>query len=129
MSVIVLCEDEPTIQRLVRASLATTGHQIHVAADGEEGLALIIALRPALVLTDLAMPKLGGIELAERIRARPELAGTPIIFISASLSRVRSLATSSARPEEVLKKPFSPSELRAVVGRYLDLVAPVTVAR
>jgi len=129
MSVIVLCEDEPTIQRLVRASLATTGHQIHVAADGEEGLALIIALRPALVLTDLAMPKLGGIELAERIRARPELAGTPIIFISASLSRVRGLATSSARPEEVLKKPFSPSELRAVVGRYLDLVAPVTVAR
>lgn len=124
MPAIVVCEDDPSIQRLVRASLALIGCEIHIAADGEEGFALIESIRPALVITDLLMPKLDGIALAERVRATPSLAQIPIVFISASLTRVRDIIDSTARPVAVLKKPFSPVELRTLVTKHLA-AAPV----
>ena len=119
MAVIVVCEDDPSIQRLVRASLASTGHELHLAVDGEEGLALIASIRPALVITDLSMPKLDGITMAERMRATPDLAEIPVMFVSASLARVRDITQSTVHAVAVLKKPFSPSELRALVMRHV----------
>lgn len=104
----------------MRASLATSGHTLHVAPDGEQGLALVMSLRPALVLTDLSMPKLDGMALAKRLRASPELAQIPVIFISASVSRMRELAQITTAPPTVLTKPFSPADLRAVVAAHLD---------
>lgn len=120
---IVVCEDDPSIQRLIRASLAPTGCEIHVAADGEQGFALIASVRPALVITDLLMPKLDGISLAERVRATPALSEIPIVFISASLSRVLEVVNSNAHPVAVLRKPFSTIELRALVTRHLSAAA------
>jgi CheY-like chemotaxis protein len=130
MAAIVICEDDPSIQRLVRASLASTGHNLHIAVDGEQGLALIASIRPALVITDLSMPKLDGISMAERLRTIPDLAEIPVVFVSASLSRVRDITQSGARAVAVLKKPFSPSELRALVLRHVPaattLAPPLT---
>jgi two-component system OmpR family response regulator len=119
MATIVICEDDPSIQRLVRASLASTGHDLHVAADGEQGLALIASIRPAFVITDLSMPKLDGIAMAQRLRATPDLAEIPVMFLSASLARVRDITESSVRAVAILKKPFSPSELRALVLKHV----------
>jgi CheY-like chemotaxis protein len=123
MAVIVICEDDPSIQRLVRASLASTGHELQIAVDGEAGLALIASLRPALVITDLAMPKLDGISMAERMGATPDLAEIPVMFVSASLARVREIAQGTVRAVAVLKKPFSPSELRALVLKHVPATA------
>ena len=120
MPAIVVCEDDPSIQRLVRASLASTGCEIHVAADGEQGFALIESIRPAIVITDIFMPKLDGIALARRVRATPGIAATPIVFISASLTRVREVVDSATHPVAVLKKPFSTIELRALITRHLS---------
>jgi CheY-like chemotaxis protein len=126
MPAIVVCEDDPSIQRLVRASLAPIGCEIHVAADGEEGFTLIESIRPMIVITDVLMPKLNGIAMALRVRATPGIAETPIVFISASLTRVREIVDSDAHPVAVLKKPFSTLELRSLVTRHL-LPAAVAV--
>ena len=118
MTAIVVCEDDASIQGLLRASLASMA-EIHCAADGEEGFALIMSIRPALVITDLLMPNLDGIALAERMRATPALSDIPVVFISASLSRVREIVASSARPVALLKKPFSTNELKMLVARHV----------
>jgi CheY-like chemotaxis protein len=120
MPAIVVCEDDPSIRRLMHASLTSMG-EIHCAADGEEGLALIMSIHPALVITDLFMPKLDGIALAERMRSVPALADIPVVFMSASLSRVRAIVDSDVRPVAVLRKPFSTGELRSLVARQLSV--------
>lgn len=119
MATIVICEDDPSIQRLVRASLASTGHDVHIAVDGEEGLALIASIKPAFVITDLSMPKLDGIAMAQRLGATPDLAKIPVMFLSASLARLRDITDSGVRAVAILNKPFSPSELRALVLKHV----------
>jgi DNA-binding response OmpR family regulator len=123
MPAIVVCEDDPSIQRLVRAALAPTACELYIAGDGEQGFSLIASVRPALVITDLYMPKLDGIALAERVRATPAVADIPILFISASLDRIREVVDSDMRPVGVLRKPFSTLELRALVTRHLSAAA------
>src|SRR5262249_56571169 len=66
---ILVVDDEPQITRVLRRSLATRGYEVQVAADGEEALELFRHWVPDLVITDLSMPHIGGLELCRRLRA------------------------------------------------------------
>lgn len=116
---VVFCEDDAIIQRLIRAALRGTAHEVLTAADGEEGLALIRRIRPDVVFTDVSMPKMTGFELAAAMKADPELRAIPLVFMTASVQRAEVERALAAGATGVLAKPFSASELRARVAEHL----------
>jgi len=118
MATLVFCEDDPTLRRLIGAALRASRHEVHVAADGVEGLALIERLRPAAVFTDVAMPGMDGFALLDAIRGRPELAPIPVILVTALLQRAQIAEGYARGATAILGKPFSTAELRAYVDRY-----------
>lgn len=120
MAKIVFCEDERLLQKLIRLFMRSTTHEISIASDGLEGLALIERERPDLILTDISMPRCDGFQLADIVKGRPDLATIPIIFVTAFAQRsditegLRHAATS------YLVKPFSAQDLRATIEAALD---------
>jgi CheY-like chemotaxis protein len=129
MSTIVFCEDAAAIRKLIAISMRSTPHRVLIAEDGAAGLALIRAERPDLVVTDLAMPIVDGTQLFDILRADPQLARIPVVFISASSQRNLLAAARERRPHALLKKPFSPTDLRRTVEAVLsgELVAGIGV--
>jgi len=114
---IVIVDDDPDIVELVKATLKSRGFDVKTASDGEEGLHLIQSLRPDLVVLDLMMPKVSGLEVVRRMREDPQTRDIPIIVLSA-------IGEKSGKPEEFwrvglgaedfISKPFDPL---ALLGR------------
>ena len=118
---ILVVDDDPQTLRYVRDTLAEAGFSPLVTGDHGELAAIIRAEKPALVLLDLMLPGIDGIELLETV---PELAGLPVIFIS-GYGRDETIARAlEAGAEDYIVKPFSPTELtariRAVLRRRAD---------
>jgi len=119
MGKIVFCEDDPMIQKLIQAAMRGSGHDLHIASDGEEGLALIRRVRPDLIFSDVSMPKLDGFQLGDALKAAPETAGIPLIFVTASVQRAQIAEAEQHGAAAVLPKPFTMAELRARVAEFL----------
>jgi len=119
MGKIVFCEDDPMIQKLIQAAMRGSGHDLHIASDGEEGLALIRRVRPDLIFSDVSMPKLDGFQLGDALKASPETAGIPLIFVTASVQRAQIAEAEQHGAAAVLPKPFTMAELRARVAEFL----------
>jgi len=118
VSKVVFCEDDPMIRKLIQTALRSTTHDVHVADDGKEGLALIELVRPDVVFSDVAMPKMDGFELAEAMRARPDLAHIPIVFMTASVQRQQIDECFRHGAAGHLAKPFTMAELRARIAQF-----------
>jgi CheY-like chemotaxis protein len=116
---IVVCEDDPVILKLLQVSLRDTGHELLLAQDGVAGLELIERERPDAVLTDVTMPRMGGLELADAIHARPELAHIPIVFLSASAQRAHREEGYRHGATAYVTKPFRTAELRDALAWVL----------
>ena len=128
MGVIVFCEDDAGIQKLIRSALRSSAHIIHMANDGVEGLALIERLRPTVVFADISMPRMDGVQLCEALKARPDLADIPFVFMTASIHQQKAEACLEEGRRDYLIKPFNLAELRAKVERYASQDAPTPVA-
>jgi two-component system OmpR family response regulator len=116
---LVFVEDDPSIRKLVQAALRSTPHELHFATNGQEGLELIARIMPAAVFTDVAMPEMGGIELADAMRARPDLREIPIVFVTASLQRHQVEQYLAHGATTYLAKPFSTKALREQIERLV----------
>ena len=81
---ILLVEDDPFLRRACEASLRRAGFEVVSAVDGEEGLRIARTDRPALVLLDMLMPKLTGLEVLRALRAAPETRDVPVLILSNS---------------------------------------------
>jgi len=112
-------EDDPTIRKLAHAALRSTAHEVHFAANGREALELIERVRPDVIFTDVAMPEMDGLQLADAVRARPALAHIPIVFVTASLQREQIERYFAHGATDYLAKPFSTAELRAHLERLM----------
>jgi CheY-like chemotaxis protein len=117
---IVFCEDDPAIGKLVRVALRPTPHEVHLAVDGEAGLALIEKVRPDLVFTDVAMPRLDGFRLADAVKGRPHLAHIPVVLLTASVQRTQIEEGYRHGVTAHLAKPFGAQELVSLIDRLLD---------
>jgi two-component system, OmpR family, alkaline phosphatase synthesis response regulator PhoP len=109
---ILLCDDEPHILRAAEFKFRRAGYDVLCAFDGQEGWEQLLASRPDIVVTDCQMPRLNGLQLAERIHTTPETTGLPVIMLSAKgfeLSGVEIREKFGIRA--LLAKPFSPREL------------------
>lgn len=111
MAQILVVEDDPDIAALVAHKLRSAGHDVAVAVDGEAGLAVIRADRPALVVLDWMTPRMNGIEVCEAVRAEPGLAGTRILMLTAKAQEADLERAFAAGADEYMQKPFSTREL------------------
>ena len=119
MPTILVVDDEPPILELVRYTLEDEQIRVLEAADGLQALEAALAARPDLILLDVQMPCLDGLEVCRRLRADPSLAGTRIVMLTAAgqdADRARGIA---AGADEYLTKPFSPLALFTLVRSLL----------
>ncbi|HEX5033252.1 MAG TPA: ATP-binding protein, partial [bacterium] len=117
---IVCAEDNPDLRYFLR-DLLRDKHNVFVGANGEEGLALVEKWRPDLILSDVSMPKMDGMEFCRRVRESPELKNTPFVLLTArtlSESRLEGLGQGA---DDYLTKPFSEAELLARVHNLISL--------
>jgi len=107
---IVLIEDEPQIRRFLRASLASQGYRLYEAASGEDGLVEAATRQPDVVIIDLGLPDLDGLDVIRRIR---EWSRVPIIVLSARGQERDKVAALDAGADDYVSKPFGVGELQA----------------
>jgi CheY-like chemotaxis protein len=82
MAKLLLIEDDALLIRLYQKKFTKEGHEVISAANGEEGLALLESEKPDLVLVDIMMPKMSGLEMLEHVKANPKTHNVPIIMLS-----------------------------------------------
>ena len=119
---VLIVEDEPQMGRFLRASLSTHGYRLVEAATGADGLAQAAARNPDIILLDLGLPDLDGLEVTRRIR---EWTQTPIIVISARGQDDDKIKALDAGADDYLTKPFSVGELLARIRVALRHVARI----
>jgi len=118
---VLVADDDPDIRDLVVLKLESAGLEVRTAVDGEEALALAHSDPPVLVVLDLMMPKVDGVEVCRRLRANPATAQTPVIMLTALAQPSDVERGVAVGADDYLVKPFSPRELLARVHRALDL--------
>lgn len=114
---VLVIEDESSIADLLRLYLSRAGYGVHVEHDGGRGLAQVQALRPALIVLDVGLPTLDGIEVCRRLRAQDDW--TPVIFVTARDDEVDRVLGIELGADDYVTKPFSPRELVARIGTVL----------
>ena len=118
---ILIVDDNQTNVKILQTRLASENFEIVTAADGEAGLAAARQHTPDLILLDLMMPKLGGIEVCRRLRADPDFPFTPIIMVTALAELKDVVAGLEAGADEYLTKPVDHSALAARVRSMLRI--------
>jgi DNA-binding response OmpR family regulator len=116
---VLIADDEPNILISLEFLMKREGHQVLLARDGEEALALIRAERPALVLLDVMMPGRSGFEVCQAVRADEALAGTKILLLTAKGRDTDVAQGLGVGADGYMTKPFSTKELAARVREML----------
>jgi DNA-binding response OmpR family regulator len=116
---ILVVEDEPDIRKLVNYNLAQEHYKVIEAEDGEQALKAIQRDKPHLVVLDLMLPGLSGIELCKILRERSDTAKLPILMLTAKAGEADRVVGLEMGADDYLSKPFSPRELVARVRAIL----------
>ncbi|MGH7793970.1 MAG: winged helix-turn-helix domain-containing protein [Candidatus Binatia bacterium] len=118
-SKILVVEDEPDISKLVSYNLAQERFKVLTAEDGEQALKVIQREKPNLVVLDLMLPGLSGMEVCKILRDRPETAKLPILMLTAKAGEADRVVGLEMGADDYLAKPFSPREMVARVRAIL----------
>jgi DNA-binding response OmpR family regulator len=117
---VLIADDEPNILISLEFLMKREGHQVLLARDGEEALALIRSERPALVLLDVMMPRKTGFEVCQAVRADETLAGIKILMLTAKGRDTDVAQGLGVGADGYMTKPFSTKELAARVREMLS---------
>src|SRR6185503_16535723 len=113
---VLVVDDEPQITRVLKTVLSSQGYQVRTAAEGESALASFSEWHPELVITDLYMPRMDGLELCRRIRA---VSSVPIIVLSVKGEERTKVEALDSGADDYVTKPFGADELLARVRAAL----------
>jgi len=116
---IMVIEDEEHILEIISYNLKREGYAVSQARDGEEGLASIRRERPDLIVLDIMLPGIDGLEICRRLKADPALENLPIIMVTAKAEESDIVVGLGVGADDYLAKPFSPRELIARVKAAL----------
>lgn len=122
---VLVVDDDPNIRELIRIKLTAAGHHVTTAADGEEGLAIALDERPQLVVLDVMMPKMTGLEVCRCLRADTTMVDVPIVLITAKADEADVQKGFEMGADEYITKPFSPRDLLARLENVLHRAASV----
>lgn len=112
-------DDDPVMLRLLAVTFEQSGYQLLLASGGREALTLVQAERPALVVLDVKMPDVNGLQVCRTIKGDPVLAPTVVVMLSAWTQEHEEAEGLAAGADAYHKKPFSPESLRTQVARLL----------
>ncbi len=115
----MVVDDSPLARKLITLSLERAGYRVLTAEDGLEALERIPVERPELVVLDVIMPKMDGLQVCRRLKQDPGLAAIPVVVLTTQAQGKDREAAQKAGADDYLTKPFSPGKLRAIVERLL----------
>ncbi len=116
---ILVVEDEPDIRKLIQYNLAQERFKVLAVEDGEHALKVLQRHKPGLIILDLMLPGLSGLELCKILRQRPETAPLPILMLTAKAGEADKVLGLEMGADDYLPKPFSPREMVARVRAIL----------
>jgi len=116
---ILVVEDEPDIAEVIQYNLAREGYRVDVVGDGEIALERVVRDAPDLVLLDLMLPGLDGVELCRRLKEDPVTRAVPVIMVTAKGEESDVVLGLGVGADDYVSKPFSPRELTARVRAVL----------
>jgi two-component system KDP operon response regulator KdpE len=116
MARILVVDDDPALLRALRVALNGAGHQVSTAPDGEQGLAQAARTSPEVIVLDLGLPDVNGLELCRRIRTWSDV---PIIVLSATHDEDRKVTALDGGADDYVTKPFGMAELEARIRTAL----------
>jgi len=122
---VLIVEDNPASMRLIRMALRKSGYRVLEAADGLEALAVARRERPDLIVMDVRLPKMDGLEATRRLRQTPGLGRVPIIALTASAMEGDRQRIIAAGCDEYIAKPFNTRQFPDTVARILARAGPV----
>ncbi len=125
-STVLVVDDDPVILKLLEVNFEMEGFTVLLAHDGEEGVALTRSERPDIVVSDVMMPKMSGLELVEELKSDPDTSSIPIILLTAKAQMADLRAGVDAGADDYITKPFEPLELVHRVNRLIEPKAPRT---
>ncbi len=125
---ILLADDEPDVLTLLSLNLRRAGFDVITAEDGERALALTREESPALVILDLMMPGLSGLEVAKQLKQSPATARIPVLMLTAKSDEVDRIVGLELGADDYVTKPFSPREIVLRVQSVLRRSEPVAVS-
>jgi two-component system chemotaxis response regulator CheY len=128
---ILVADDSATMRAMVAKTVQMSGlpvNRFYEAANGKEGLEILERQWIDVVLVDINMPVVGGLEMIEKIRAHPDLSKMPIVVISTESSQTR-IDEIRAKGAEFIHKPFTPEQVRDVLVKILGEVKDESSAR
>lgn len=121
---ILLVDDEPDILEIVGYNLTNEGYQISIAENGLEAIEIAKKLKPHLIILDVMMPEMDGIEACEKLRAIPNLSETIITFLTARGEDYSQVAGYDAGADDYITKPIKPkvlvSKVKALLRRFKE---------
>jgi two-component system alkaline phosphatase synthesis response regulator PhoP len=118
---ILIADDEPYLTFMLATRLRELGAKVLVASDGEEALRLARENLPTLILTDLQMPCMTGLELAQQLQTQPATASIPLVLLTARGHRVPAADIAQTNIRHLVLKPFSTKELMGIVQELCGL--------
>lgn len=116
---VLIVDDDPNCRQILELMLSRIGLTLTLAVNGAEGVHMAKAMRPDLILMDILMPELSGLDAVALIKADPDLAGTPVIAVTALAFEEERRAALAAGYDHVVTKPFSRRQLLEAIERYL----------
>lgn len=119
MPLILTVDDSPSIRQMIKLVLAPAGYMVVEAGDGSEGLAKAKSQSFDLVITDLNMPIMNGIQMIKGLRALPTFTGVPIVFLTTESDDAVKQEAKAAGATGWITKPFKPEQLLAIVAKLV----------
>ncbi len=118
--VAVIIEDNPDVRAMVAMKLTSAGFVVHEAADGMAGLSTVQLVEPDIVILDMMMPRISGLEVLERLRSDSSIDQIPVILLTARAQDEAVRSGFAAGASDYIIKPFSPRELVERIEKLLD---------
>jgi len=130
---ILLVDDEPDILEFVGYNLKRENYIVYTASKGQDAIILAKKIKPHLIMLDVMMPEMDGIETCNIMRGIPELSNTPIVFLTARSEDYSQIAGFEAGADDYITKPIKPkvliSRIKALLRRYAVVEIPETLIK
>ena len=117
---ILVVDDNPVNLKLLRITLAVAGYDVRTATDAEQATSILASFRPRLILMDLQLPGMDGLELTRRLKADPSTHGAVILAVTAYAMKGDEQRALAAGCDGYVTKPIDTRTLATTVARYLD---------
>ena len=119
-STVLVVDDDPVILKLLEVNFEMEGFTVLLAHDGEEGVSVARSERPDIVVSDIMMPRMSGLQLVEELKSDPDTSAIPIILLTAKAQMADIRAGTDAGADDYITKPFEPLELVDRVNRLIE---------